>query len=121
MGRFFAIFTLLLATGQLLAATNDPPVKLAIVPESPAAATVADLLTAEFTKNDTVQLLERSEIERVYRELKSSAANRDDLKLGQLLGADGLLLVESIEATPKFKTNIPFARDKDHLLQRCDR
>jgi hypothetical protein len=85
-----------LATAQSplqLPAAGNPPVKLAIISESPAAATAADLLTAELTKNDQVQLLERAEIERVYHEQGLSAANRDYMKLGQILGADGLLLI----------------------------
>ena len=48
----------------------------------------------EFSKNPRVQLLERSEIEKVYREQSLSAANREYLKLGQILGADGLLVLE---------------------------
>src|ERR1039458_4844499 len=102
----------LLATVRLLAGTNAAPVKLAIISESPDAAAAADLLTAEFTRNEKVQLLERSEIERIYHELKLSAANRDDLKLGQLLGADGLLLLESPAQTNNQKFNMPFATEE---------
>ena len=75
------------------AQTNSSIEQLAIVSESPEAGTVADVLTAEFTKNGNVHLLERAEIERVYQEQGLSAANRDDLKLGRLLGADGLLFL----------------------------
>jgi hypothetical protein len=44
--------------------------------------------------------LERNEIEKVYREQGMSAANRDDLKLGRILGADGLLLLDVVK-TPQ--------------------
>ncbi|HEX5397779.1 MAG TPA: hypothetical protein VFY06_01880 [Verrucomicrobiae bacterium] len=86
-----------------LRAQSNAPVRLAIVPETGEVGTAADMLTAEFSKNNNVQLLERAEIERVYREQGLSAANRDDLKLGRLLGADGLLLMgTSSEGTNQF-------------------
>jgi len=81
---------------HLRAGTNEAPVKLAIVSESPETASAADVLTAEFSKNDKVQLLERAEIEKVYREQGLSAGNKDYLKLGQVLGADGLLALQSV-------------------------
>lgn len=92
----------LVLTTQIQAQSNARA-RLAIVPETSEAGTAVDVLTAEFSKNDNVQLLERAEIERVYREQGLSAANRDDLKLGRLLGADGLLLVgTSSEGTNQF-------------------
>jgi hypothetical protein len=96
------IFGLLLAL-PLFAQTNPAPVRLAIISESPEAAAAADVLTAEFTKNERVQLLERTEIEKVYHEQGLSAANKDYLKLGQILGADGLLLLDTaMEGTTRF-------------------
>jgi len=78
-------------------------VRLAIVPETPEVGTALDVLTAEFSKNGNVHLLERAEIERVYREQGLSAANTDYLKLGQILGADGLLLLQTAtEGTNQF-------------------
>ena len=92
----------LIFTAQLQAQSNAP-VRLAILPETPDTGAAADVLTAEFTKNANVHLLERAEIERVYREQGMSAANRDDLKLGRILGADGLLLLgTSSEGTNQF-------------------
>ncbi|HEX9046453.1 MAG TPA: hypothetical protein VF988_05450, partial [Verrucomicrobiae bacterium] len=90
--HFWKLLFFLLAPA-LFAQTNAP-VRLAIVPETPEAASVADVLTVEFSKNSQVQLLERAQIEKVYREQVLSAGNRDYLKLGQILGADGLLLVD---------------------------
>lgn len=86
-------------------AQGNLPVRLAIVPETTGTEAVADMLTAEFSQNDQVHLLERAEIERVYREQGLSAVNRDDLKLGRLLGADGVLVVGiSPEGAAKFLT-----------------
>jgi len=79
-----------------LAQTNPAPIRLAIVPETAEASGAADVLTAEFNKNDQVQLLERAEIEKVYREQGLSAANGDTVKLGRILGADGLLLLKVV-------------------------
>ncbi len=77
--------------------------RLAIVSESTEVATAADLLTAQFSKNDKVQLLERTEIERVIREQELSLNNLDRLKLGRLLGADGLLALRSVtEGTNRY-------------------
>lgn len=98
MKNLFGLLVILLWAASLPAQTNSP-VRLAIVPETPQAAAAADLLTAEFSQNRQVQLLERADIERVYREQGLSAANRDDQKLGQFLGADGLLLL-NIVSTP---------------------
>ena len=43
-----------------------------------------DILTAQLSGNPKIQLLERNEMEKVYREQGMSAANRDDLKLGRI-------------------------------------
>lgn len=88
-----------LAVTTSLQSQSNAPVRLAIVSETPEAGTAADMLTAEFSKNYNVHLLERAEIERVYREQGLSAGNRDYLKLGQVLGADGLLLVDTNKPT----------------------
>ena len=85
------------ALGLRLCAQNSPaPMRLAIVSESTDTMAAADLLTAELSKNDRVQLLERSEIEKVIREQQLSLINLDCLKLGRLLGADGLLALQSV-------------------------
>ncbi len=64
----------IVVTTQLQAQSNAP-VRLAIVPETPEAGAVADLLTAEFSRNVKMHLLERAEIDRVYREQGLSKAN----------------------------------------------
>ncbi len=80
-------------------AQGSGPARLAIVAETPDAATAGDVLNAELSKNSQIQLLERNEIEKVYQEQALSSANRDYLKLGQILGADGLLLIRTIPET----------------------
>lgn len=93
------IFTIIFcaAIGLNLCAQNSPaPVRLAIVSESPDTVAAADLLTAELSKNSSVQLLERTEIEKVISEQQLSLNNLDCLKLGHLLGADGLLALQSV-------------------------
>ena len=93
------IIAILISALQLPAQTNGT-VRLALVSESPDALAAADVLTAELSSHKNLQLLERNEIEKVYREQGLSAANTDYLKLGQVLGADGLLLLD-INKTPQ--------------------
>jgi len=78
------IIAILISALQLPAQTNAT-VRLALVSESPDALAAADVLTAELSSHKNLQLLERNEIERVYREQGLSAANTDYLKLGQVL------------------------------------
>jgi len=80
--------------GRLFAQAAEAPVKLAIITEAAEFARVADLLTAELSRDGRIALVERTEIERVLREQALSATGRDYLKLGQLLKADGLLIAE---------------------------
>ena len=83
------------------------PFRLAIVAEDKSLASAAELLTVTFSTNTQIALLERVQIDRVLAEQSLSAANgRDALKLGQLLGADGLLLLEIVrEGTNQFLTS----------------
>ncbi|HZM04908.1 MAG TPA: CsgG/HfaB family protein, partial [Candidatus Saccharimonadales bacterium] len=102
----------LLVWGHTLAAQSNVPIRLAVVaetgsafePDVPASIQgfmskfgttldAADLLTAQLSTHVNLQLLERNEIEKVYREQSLSAENHNDLKLGQILGADGVLLL----------------------------
>jgi TolB-like protein len=105
MKRILVIFAMVVCALRLPAQTN-PPARLALVAESPEAASVADVLTAEFSSHTNLQLLERQEIEKVYREQSLAAGNRDYLKLGQLLGADGLLLLETVKDGTNQSLNI---------------
>ena len=87
---------LLLATVWLSAGwtqTTGAPVRLAIITEAADFARAADLLTVELSSQPQVQVLERAQMEKIYREQQLSAANHDYVKLGRMLGADGLLLM----------------------------
>jgi len=85
---------ILLTGAWQMPAQTGSPVRLALISDSAEAATVAAVLTAELSKQQNLQLLERDEIEKITREQGLSGANKDYLKLGQVLGADGLLLLE---------------------------
>src|SRR5262245_52632557 len=102
--RSVIVFGLLAVSAPWLSAQpTTAPARLAIVVEDPSAAVVGDMLTAELSKRKDLQLLERAQIERVYREQALSAANKDYMKLGRLLGADGLLLLQPThEGTNQF-------------------
>jgi hypothetical protein len=95
----FIIFIILLFTLPLVAQTGGPP-RLAIIAESDQAAPAADLLTAQWSASDKIQLLERNEIQRIYREQALSAVGSDDVKLGRMMGADGILLLNTIVTPP---------------------
>ena len=81
-------------------AQSNTPVKLALISETDEVMPAADLLTAKLSGDDKIQLLERDQIEKVYQEQSLSAANQDYLKLGRILGADGLLLL-NVARTPE--------------------
>ena len=89
------IFAILAFAPRSPAQTNEP-VRLALVSESGETSPAADVLTAELSKNQKIQLLERNEIEKVYREQGLSTGNKDYLKLGQVLGTDGLLILDVV-------------------------
>jgi Ca2+-binding EF-hand superfamily protein len=107
MKKYAAIISILILTIQLLAQSNEP-VRLALITETDEAAVPSDVLTAQLSGNPKLQLLERNEIGKVYREQGLSAANQDYLKLGRLLGVDGLLLLEVVRTpqTTNFMTRL---------------
>ena len=97
------LVALALTAAGLRAQTNGQPSRLAIITESAAFSTVADLLTVEFSAKPQLQVLERAEIEKLYREQQLSVVNRDYVKLGQVLGADGLLFMNlTADGTNRF-------------------
>src|ERR1039457_4262114 len=100
-----ALFIIVLAAIALQArGQTKAVVRLALVSESNDASAAADVLTVQLSGHNDLQLLERNEIEKVYREQGLSAGNKDYLKLGQILGADGLLLLEVVRT--KQATNL---------------
>src|SRR6266446_1803823 len=106
--QIVAWFAIACAAGAgALAQPGAPPssglARLALVAEVPPAVAALDLLTVELSNRKGIVLLERSEIDRIYREQALSAANKDYLKLGHVLGADGLWLLNKLsEGTNQF-------------------
>jgi Ca2+-binding EF-hand superfamily protein len=97
--KYLSIFVILIFALRLLAQSNGP-VRLALIAETGEASAAADVLTAQLSSNPKIHLLERNEVEKVYREQSLSAGNKDYLKLGRILGADGLLLFNVVR-TPQ--------------------
>jgi curli biogenesis system outer membrane secretion channel CsgG len=81
---------------RLAAQAIPSPGRLAIISEAADTAGVADVLTVQLSRQPQLIVLEREQIEKVYREQNLAGANRDFLKLGQLLGADGLLVLTPV-------------------------
>lgn len=72
--------------------------RLAILPMQTEQNKLADLLLVELGQVTGLELVEREEIERVLQEQALGAAQRPDyLKIGQLLHADGLLVLETVK------------------------
>jgi len=103
MKKLFGALMILILAARLSAQSNEP-VRLALISESDEASTASDILTAQLSGNPKIQLLERNEIEKIYHEQGLSAGNKDYLKLGQILGADGLLLFDVVRT--KQATNL---------------
>src|SRR5437867_3662133 len=104
-GRVYAAIALLLALCMPANAQRQerptsigPSVRLAIIVEDPRLSTEADLLTVELSKRTDIELLERAQINKVRGEQALTASQRGDyLKLGELLGADGVLILGLLE------------------------
>ncbi|MGA2279317.1 MAG: hypothetical protein ABSG80_03320 [Verrucomicrobiota bacterium] len=103
MKKLLAALAIVILATQLLAQSNMP-VRLALIAETDEASAASDVLTVQLSANQKIQLLERNEIEKVYREQGLSAANKDYLKLGRILGADGLMLFDVVRT--KQATNL---------------
>jgi len=87
---FAGLILFVASVADLQAQSNLAPPRLAILAIDPVLGDANDVLTAVFSKRQGVVLLERAQIEKVYREQQLSVANQDLIKLGQVLGADGL-------------------------------
>ena len=94
--RFLLIFALSLCAQVALA--QDAPMRLALL-YPPEAAPLGDLLTSELSKQQGVTLLEREQIRRIFEEksLNAAQAKQDWAKIGELLGAEGLVILEPAE------------------------
>jgi|GEM_PF-4233954 curli biogenesis system outer membrane secretion channel CsgG len=73
--------------------TNTTPVRLALVAHPTVPATAVDMLTVELGRDSRLALLERVEVNRIFREQALSHTGKDALKVARILGADGLLVL----------------------------
>lgn len=74
------------------------PVKLAIIGEIEEFRPEIDFLTADLSKEPGLILLERAEIEKIFKEHEIFLSNRaeDIHEIGKLLGADGLIILKTV-------------------------
>ncbi|MEN9572694.1 MAG: hypothetical protein RL514_549 [Verrucomicrobiota bacterium] len=82
--------------------------RLAVVPLAEGLRPLADLLMAELSTKPGFTLLERTEIDRVFREQSLDAANTSAVKLGALLNAQGLVLLETNAVAGGAVANVRF-------------
>lgn len=85
-------------TAAALAQSGAKPARLAILAADPALGAASDVLTEALSSDSTVSLLERNEIDRVLSEQRLAAsglAAQNGARLGRLLGADGLVFLET--------------------------
>lgn len=88
---FLLAFLFSILTPVLLPAQ---PMRLALLVDMPELQPTGDLLTAQLSARPDLVLLERVQIQKIMQEQQITAVNPGNaLKLGQMLGADGLLLL----------------------------
>ena len=106
MKRFLRLTLVVMVLWCAASAYTQPsvaPARLAILAVDPALGAANDVLTAAWSKREGLVLLERAQIEKVYREQQLSAANQDLVKLGHILGANGLVILQTVnEGTNQF-------------------
>jgi hypothetical protein len=85
-----SLLIVFLALALQVSGQTGMPTRLALVTESNEAFPAADMLTAQLSRDTNLPLLERDQIEKIYREQGLSTANTDYLNFGHVLGADGL-------------------------------
>lgn len=89
------LFVTALLIGQTTFLLQAQPVRLALVAETPALQASADLLTVGLSGLREVTVVERAQIDKVLQEQGLAADQRQShLRLGHLLGADGLISLE---------------------------
>jgi hypothetical protein len=103
MRRTLVRFGVLVWLFALIAAQGE--VHLAILPTAPEVNAPADLLTASISSLTNIALMERTEVNRISHEQNWFSAQLPDFShIGQLLRADGLVLLQPL-FTPE-KTNV---------------
>ena len=92
------------------AAAEPVPPSVAIVPTAAARAALADLVTADLSNDKGVRLVERQAVNRVVDELQRAPATdvASDVKLGQLLAADAIVLLDAAaaETPPRVRVRV---------------
>jgi curli biogenesis system outer membrane secretion channel CsgG len=93
--RFIVISILLVFSLNATGAT-----KIAVLTMRDAPIEAADLLTAEVSKLPNIETVERTQLERIFREQAfSRTSGADALKAAKLLGADAIVFLETVGAT----------------------
>jgi hypothetical protein len=97
-----------LAPLSAAAQTNAGPPCLALIAAADDLTPAADVLVERLSHRSDVKLLERDEIRKVLQEQALSRANKDYLKLGRIMGADGVLVMELVRggAKPQMSTRL---------------
>jgi hypothetical protein len=67
--------------------------RLAIVSENSETTQAADILTAQLSRRSDLVLLERDQVQKIFQEQSLAASHGEFAQIGQILGADGLLLL----------------------------
>ena len=100
---FFSIFILLVTFCSTLRASEAEPVKLAIVGNTAQHHAIMDMLTEKFSRQLRLTLLERNDIDYIIKEHKfvATALATNGLRIGQLLGADGVIIVSTVKVNDK--------------------
>ena len=103
------LFVLALAFCSQIAAAQESSLRLALI-YPPEAAPLGDLLTAELRKEQGISLLEREQIRRIFEEkaLNAAQANQDPARVGALLGAEGLIILEASGGAGKASRSVSF-------------
>lgn len=86
---------------QVLPAVH--PVKIAIIGNPEKHRFRIDILTEKFSQQPGLTLLERNDIDYIIKEhkLAATALARNGLRIGQLIGADGVIIVSTVKVSAK--------------------
>jgi hypothetical protein len=103
MTRLVASTILILCFASFARAEEPKPIKIAIIGDTKKHLTDIDLLTVNLSANDNIHVLERSEWDYLLREHTISESNigQSSIKIGRLLGADGLIILTEEEVKGK--------------------
>jgi hypothetical protein len=96
--RFTLLWLVWLVTAAGPAHVEGAETRIAILGKDSALMTVADGLTVKFSRAANLAVLERAQVQKVWQEQALNAGQSGSYrKLGEVLGADGVLLLETIK------------------------